>query len=207
METVSSDVVAGAMLTCSGISARQAVYFERVSWWLMIMLPRLKRLGCRTLSVYGKPGVRSMLEPLLRWATPGKRGFTDQMRAQSGVTFTQSADYRAAAAAGPSYASGSSQNSLYSQDSSSQSSQPQLSQRAMEAFEAQRRAEELRVMLAGLEKVDDEGRRANFLDALYGTQTADILNLPEHPSPPGKEEGSLSVDLLKHQVRTPLGVS
>ncbi|CCO29308.1 hypothetical protein BN14_03317 [Rhizoctonia solani AG-1 IB] len=69
----------------------------------------------------------------------------------------------------------------------------------MEALEIRRRAEELRTMLAGLEKVDDEGRRANFLDALYGNQTEDILNLPEHPSPPGKDDGTLVVDLLKHQ--------
>ncbi|QRW25469.1 SNF2 family amino-terminal protein [Rhizoctonia solani] len=82
---------------------------------------------------------------------------------------------------------------------SGSSSQPQLSQKAMEALEIRRRAEELRTMLAGLEKVDDEGRRANFLDALYGNQTEDILNLPEHPSPPGKEDGTLVVDLLKHQ--------
>lgn len=68
-------------------------------------------------------------------------------------------------------------------------------------IEAQRRAEELRLMLAGLEKVDDEGRRSNFLDALYGKEVEDVLNLPEHSSPPGKEEGSLNVELLKHQVR------
>lgn len=143
-----------------------------------------------------------MLEPLLRWATPGKRGFTDEMRAQSGVALTQNPSYSASAAAGPSYASGSSNNPMYVESSSQPSSQ--MSQQAMEALAAQRRAEELRVMLAGLEKVDDEGRRANFLDALYGTAAQDILNLPEHPSPPGKEEGSLTVDLLKHQVRVVL---
>ncbi|KAH7334908.1 SNF2 family N-terminal domain-containing protein [Rhizoctonia solani] len=155
-----------------------------------------------TLSVYGKPGSRVMLEPLLRWATPGKRGFTEEMRRQSGALYAQSASYSAGASQGPSYASGSAQNPMYvdeSPPSSSQSSQPQINQRALEAQELQRRAEELRTMLAGLEKVDDEGRRANFLDALYGNQNEDILNLPEHPSPPGKEDGTLVVDLLKHQ--------
>jgi hypothetical protein len=147
-----------------------------------------------------------MLEPLLTWATPGKRGFTDAMRLQSGIVLTQTPSYSAGLSAGPSYASGSANNPMYINDrtssqSSSQSSQTQLAnQRALEVMEAQRRAEELRVMLAGLEKVDDEGRRSNFLDALYGQENQDILNLPEHPSPPGKEEGSLTVDLLKHQV-------
>ncbi|CAE6540591.1 unnamed protein product [Rhizoctonia solani] len=150
-----------------------------------------------TLSVYGKPGFRSTLEPLLRWATPGKRGFTEEMRRQSGALYAQTAAYSAGASQGPSYASGSAQNPMYIEGSPS--SQPEVDQRAMEALEARRRAEELRNMLAGLEKVDDEGRRGNFLDALYGNQTEDILNLPEHPSPPGKEDGTLAVDLLKHQ--------
>ncbi|KAG9120079.1 hypothetical protein FRC07_004585 [Ceratobasidium sp. 392] len=158
-----------------------------------------------TLSVYGKPGVRTILEPLLRWATPGKRGFTDAMRLQSGLALSQTAGYSAESSAGPSYAHGSAQNPVYieeltSSQQSSQSSQAQLAnQRALEVIEAQRRAEELRVMLAGLQKVDDEGRRANFLDALYEQEKQDILNLPEHPSPPGKDDGTLTVDLLKHQ--------
>ncbi|CAE6341818.1 unnamed protein product [Rhizoctonia solani] len=149
-----------------------------------------------TLNIYGKPGVRTMLEPLLRWATPGKRGFTEEMRRQSGVAYAQTASYSAGASQGPSYGSGSAHNPMYTEGSSSQ---PQLSQKAMEALEVRRRAEELRTMLAGLEKVDDEGRRANFLDALYANQAEDILNLPEHTSPPGKEDGTLVVDLLKHQ--------
>ncbi|KAG8729374.1 hypothetical protein FRC12_021024, partial [Ceratobasidium sp. 428] len=158
-----------------------------------------------TLSVYGKPGVRTLLEPLLRWATPGKRGFTDAMRLQSGIVVSQTASYSAGSSAGPSYAHGAAQNPVYieeltSSQPSSQSSQSQLAnQRVREAIEAQYRAEELRVMLAGLQKVDDEGRRANFLDALYAQEKQDILNLPEHPSPPGKEDGTLTVDLLKHQ--------
>jgi SWI/SNF-related matrix-associated actin-dependent regulator of chromatin subfamily A3 len=60
------------------------------------------------------------------------------------------------------------------------------------------RAAELRQMLANLEKVDDDGRRSSLLDTLCSTE--DILNLPEHPSPPGIASGELRVDLLKHQV-------
>ena len=60
------------------------------------------------------------------------------------------------------------------------------------------RAAELRQMLANLERVDDEGRRGSLLDTLCSTE--DILELPEHPSPPGIASGELRVDLLKHQV-------
>jgi SWI/SNF-related matrix-associated actin-dependent regulator of chromatin subfamily A3 len=60
------------------------------------------------------------------------------------------------------------------------------------------RAAELRQMLSNLEKVDDEGRRSSLLDTLCSTE--DILNLPEHPNPPGIASGELRVDLLRHQV-------
>jgi SWI/SNF-related matrix-associated actin-dependent regulator of chromatin subfamily A3 len=60
------------------------------------------------------------------------------------------------------------------------------------------RAAELRETLANLEKVDDEGRRSSLLDTLCSTE--DILNLPEHPSPPSIGSGELRVDLLRHQV-------
>jgi hypothetical protein len=53
-------------------------------------------------------------------------------------------------------------------------------------------------MLANLEKVDDEGRRGSLLDTLCSTE--DILDLPEHPNPPGIASGELRVDLLRHQV-------
>jgi hypothetical protein len=65
--------------------------------------------------------------------------------------------------------------------------------------EAFQRAAQLKQMLAGLEKVDDEGRRHSLLDAL--TVVDDVLALPVHPSPPGRSTGELKVDLLKHQVR------
>jgi SWI/SNF-related matrix-associated actin-dependent regulator of chromatin subfamily A3 len=60
------------------------------------------------------------------------------------------------------------------------------------------RSAELRQTLANLEKVDDEGRRGSLLDTLCSTE--DVLNLPEHPNPPGIASGELRVDLLKHQV-------
>lgn len=61
------------------------------------------------------------------------------------------------------------------------------------------RAAELKQLLSGLERVDDEDRRASLLDTLFST--VDILNLPVHPNPPGTANGELMVDLLKHQVR------
>jgi len=57
---------------------------------------------------------------------------------------------------------------------------------------------ELRQILANLEQVNDEGRRTSLLDTLCSTE--DVLNLPEHPNPPGIASGELRVDLLKHQV-------
>lgn len=60
------------------------------------------------------------------------------------------------------------------------------------------RAAELRQMLANLDKVNDEGRRSSLLDTLCSTE--DVLNLPEHPNPPGMASGELRVDLLRHQV-------
>lgn len=62
-----------------------------------------------------------------------------------------------------------------------------------------RKAVELRQILDGLEKVNDEGRRANLLDQLLSSD--DVLTLPEHSNPPGIETGNLTVNLLKHQVR------
>jgi SWI/SNF-related matrix-associated actin-dependent regulator of chromatin subfamily A3 len=64
--------------------------------------------------------------------------------------------------------------------------------------EALSHAAELKRMLAGLEKVDDEGRRHSLLDAL--TVVDDVLGLPVHPSPPSIASGELRVNLLKHQV-------
>lgn len=57
---------------------------------------------------------------------------------------------------------------------------------------------ELRQILNSLEKVDDEGRRSSLLDTLCSV--ADVMELPEHPSPPSIQNGDLKVNLLKHQV-------
>lgn len=64
--------------------------------------------------------------------------------------------------------------------------------------EGMKKAAELRQILDGLEKVNDEGRRASLLDQLLSAD--DVLMLPEHPNPPGIDAGNLAVNLLKHQV-------
>lgn len=61
-----------------------------------------------------------------------------------------------------------------------------------------RKTAELKQMIDGLEKVNDEARRGSLLDNLYSTE--DVLSLPVHPDPPGIKKGNLKVDLLKHQV-------
>ena len=53
-------------------------------------------------------------------------------------------------------------------------------------------------ILSNLEKVDDESRRNSVLDTLCSAE--DVINLPEHPNPPGLTTGDLKVNLLKHQV-------
>jgi hypothetical protein len=69
---------------------------------------------------------------------------------------------------------------------------------ARRQVEALRNAAELRQMLSGLAKVDDEGRRGSLLDALCAVD--DILSLPMRKNPPGITSGELKVNLLKHQV-------
>ena len=73
---------------------------------------------------------------------------------------------------------------------------PEVLKKQQEEFT---RAAELRQTLANLEKVDDENRRTSLLDNLCSIE--DVLNLPEHPNPPGIASGELRVDLLRHQVR------
>ena len=82
--------------------------------------------------------------------------------------------------------------------SSSASSATQMSDVLRKQQEEFARAAELRQMLSNLERVDDEGRRSSLLDTLCSTE--DVLELPEHPSPPGIASGELRVDLLRHQV-------
>jgi SWI/SNF-related matrix-associated actin-dependent regulator of chromatin subfamily A3 len=63
---------------------------------------------------------------------------------------------------------------------------------------ALQQAAELRQVLSGLEKVDDQDRRSSMLDTLCAVD--DILSLPEHPNPPGIASGELRNNLLKHQA-------
>lgn len=63
--------------------------------------------------------------------------------------------------------------------------------------EALAKAHELKSIVSGLERVDNEERRSSLLDKLC--EVEDILSLPVHPSPPGIANGNLTVDLLKHQ--------
>lgn len=92
----------------------------------------------------------------------------------------------------------------FSQADPSSSQRPAAPKMTPAQVEAQRKqqeamvkAQELREILNNLEKVDNEGRRTSLMDTVCSV--ADALDLPEHPSPPGKD-GDLTVDLLKHQV-------
>lgn len=155
---------------------------------------------CRTLKIYGPSDKRDQLEPQLIWATPHQRGFPP--RGVGGSTRQASTAY--ATAAGPVVASSSSASQLSlsrrhgatATQSKSQQETIKMQQEAM--LQAWQNAAELKKMLGGLEKVDNEGRRASLLDALCSVD--DILNLPVHPAPPGIASGDLVVDLLKHQV-------
>ncbi|THH29944.1 hypothetical protein EUX98_g4232 [Antrodiella citrinella] len=168
-----------------------------------------------TLRMYGPASRRAELEPHLVWATPGQRGFPSHSSAPSSSGRRSSA--------GPSYSSvGYTMTQTSAAPSSSQSiagvrnlvapsslqsvagvrkvpagptpAQVEAARKQQEAFD---KAAELRQLLNNLDKVDDEGRRSSLLDTLCSTD--DILALPIHPSPPGKENGDLKVDLLKHQ--------
>lgn len=155
-----------------------------------------------TLKIYGPSDKRDQLEPQLIWATPHQRGFPP--RGVGGSARQASTAY--AAAAGPAVASSSSASQLSSSrrngaTATQSKSQQETIRTQQEAFrkmqEALQNAAELKQMLGGLEKVDNEGRRASLLDALCSVD--DILNLPVHPAPPGIASGDLVVDLLKHQ--------
>lgn len=152
-----------------------------------------------------------MLEPMLVWATPRQKGFPQQAR--GGVPGASSAAAMAATAATAAlYAAGGAFPSAYaaalaatgmpgpSQAHGMTSAQSEAQQEAIrKQNEAYIRAAELKQMLSGLERVDDEDRRTSLLDTLCST--VDILNLPVHPNPPGIASRELVVDLLKHQVK------
>ncbi|KIJ19024.1 hypothetical protein PAXINDRAFT_97103, partial [Paxillus involutus ATCC 200175] len=157
-----------------------------------------------SLKIYGASDKRDILEPLLIWATPHQKGFPP--RGRGGVPGAPSAKGAASssAAASAQALSASYATALAatmpgpSQPRGATSAQTQAQQEAIKKQqEALQKAAELKQMLSGLEKVDDEGRRASLLDTLCST--VDILNLPVHPNPPGVASGELLVNLLKHQ--------
>ncbi|TFY52347.1 hypothetical protein EVJ58_g10068 [Rhodofomes roseus] len=71
---------------------------------------------------------------------------------------------------------------------------------ARKQAEEMAKSAELRQILDNLTKVDDENRRSSLLDTLCAV--ADVLEMPEHPSPPSITSGDLKVNLLKHQKET-----
>ena len=155
---------------------------------------------------------RNILEPKLRWATPGGRGFSIGSASSSQAPAASQSTSR-----GPSHASSSSSyasasipytfsgppaaSQSYTSGSTSYTApaptaaQQEAARKQAEAFA---KAAELRNILNNLEKVDDEGRRSSLLDTLCSVD--DVLSLPVHDDPPGIEKGNLRVDLLKHQV-------
>ncbi|KAH7107286.1 SNF2 family N-terminal domain-containing protein [Auriculariales sp. MPI-PUGE-AT-0066] len=130
------------------------------------------------LRIIGRSDRRSSLEQMLLWATP--RGFSDAMRTAeytgNPARAIQSAASQAAAA---STAGGSAQ----------------IQARIAEI----QKARELATMLQGLDKVDDEGRRASALDALcgIGENDKDLLKLPELDA--SRLPSGLLSTLLPHQ--------
>ncbi|KAG8213634.1 snf2 family protein [Butyriboletus roseoflavus] len=157
-----------------------------------------------SLNIFGPSDKRDMLEPMLIWATPRQRGFPQ--RARGGIPGTSSAVAAAATSAGggafPSaYASALAATMGMAGASQARGMTSAQSEAQQEAIRKQNeafvRAAELKEMLSGLERVDDEGRRTSLLDTLCSTD--DILKLPVHANPPGIASGELVVDLLKHQ--------
>lgn len=147
-------------------------------------------MKCSTLKIYGAADKRDQIEPLLRWAMPTQNGASSSRSSVRPYEATSS------------YASYATPESTGYDPRSSGYGTGIPSTQTAEAIRKQQeefaRAAELRQTLANLEKVDDEDRRSSLLDALCSTD--DVLNLPEHPSPPGIASGELRVDLLRHQV-------
>ena len=155
---------------------------------------------------------RNILEPKLRWATPGGRGFgvTSASSSQAPTASQSTSRGPSHASSSSSYASASIPYTFSGPPAASQSymsgstsytapaptaAQQEAARKQAEAFA---KAAELRNILNNLEKVDDEGRRTSLLDTLCSTE--DVLALPMHPNPPGIQTGDLKVNLLKHQV-------
>ncbi|KAL1703202.1 SNF2 family N-terminal domain-containing protein [Schizophyllum commune] len=138
--------------------------------------------------IYGRSDRRRELEPKLIWATPGQRGF-EQLRNPTASSY-----------GGGGYGGGGIPPPPIPTYTGAASSS-RMTNAQMEALkkqqEALNNAAELKQMLSGLEKVDDESRRNSVLDTLCSVD--DVLKLPEHPDPPGIAKGDLVVELLKHQ--------
>ncbi|KAI0344734.1 hypothetical protein BDW22DRAFT_1354880 [Trametopsis cervina] len=160
------------------------------------------------LKIYAPMDKRAILEPKLIWATPGQRGFAPlKAPVAPAATYNHQIPAPVRREAGkPAYSQGG-QPYSFSQGapgSSQRAAVPKLTAAQVAAqkdaehkqAEALAKANELRDILNNLEKVDSEGRRASLLDSLCSVE--DALDLPVHPSPPGKD-GDLTVDLLKHQ--------
>lgn len=136
------------------------------------------------------------MEPLLLWATPGRRGFPTRNNSSSQpVPGAPSSSQRYGPSAVPAPVP---RASSQSRPTGITAAQIKAQEDAIRRQESLMKAQELKTMLNNLEKVDDEGRRISLLDKLCPTD--DILNLPLHPDPPGTKNGQLTVDLLKHQV-------
>ncbi|KAI9067101.1 hypothetical protein FKP32DRAFT_1588914 [Trametes sanguinea] len=175
-----------------------------------------------TLKIYGASDKRQILEPKLIWATPGQRGFpkpdANGVRPIPGAPRTAASrvppptpsqagpSYSQVVGGAPGYGAPGYPATSYNPPPASQrarmtAAQQEVLRKQQEAArkqqEAYQKAMELRQILNGLEKVDDEGRRSSLLDQLCSVD--DVLGLPEHPNPPGISTGELKVNLLKHQ--------
>lgn len=153
-----------------------------------------------SLKIYGRPGCRDQLEPMLKWATPGGKGFTDAMRRNTIGGGSQSLTTGVGASQSAVNPSGYTGIATQSYASSSQQSSAALAeQRARQ--EAQRqaymKAEELKNIIKSFETVDDDSRRSSLLDSLCSNE--DILNLPLEENPPSKETKEMRTNLMKHQ--------
>lgn len=138
------------------------------------------------------------------WATPGQRGFPARTGSGPAPVPGAPAAPRAPAVRPQSVPTLSQRAAALPKMSAAQQAAYLEQQRRLEEaqrlqLEAFEKARELKDVLDGLEKVNDEGRRASLLDTLCSVD--DVLKLPEHPGPPGRASGELKVDLLKHQVR------
>lgn len=142
-----------------------------------------------TLNIYGAADKRNQIEPLLSWAPARSRPSTSASQGPSVRPYDVPTSHVPYATHG---------RSSYDPRSSSASSATQTSDALRKQQEEFARAAELKQILANLEKVDDESRRGSLLDTLCSTE--DVLELPEHPNPPGIASGELRVDLLRHQV-------